>query len=181
MTSGPALALVGQVEYPYNIRSNVNVFSGLVLIGPDTDATTVDGITIGVANSTFPGHGSFEGNFIQGFRDNIVIGDNVFMMTFRNLHSLDAHRYGLNYVGTTNTGENISIFGGSMSDCINAGGTSVALYVPSTSAGPDIFLYGVSFSYNDYAFDINAGNTSFTSCHFENKTNNVMGKVKYTG
>lgn len=182
MSSGPALSLVGQALPPYNIGSNVNVLRGLVLTGPDTDATLVDGIKVGGdGQAGFSGHGAIDGVLVRGFRDNLVIDDNFFIAVFRNFHSMYAHRYGLHYTGDVNTGESINFEGGGFLDCQNAGGTAIGVYVPSAAAGPDLFFRGTSFSYDDVAFDVQCGAANFVSCHFENETENPMGRVHYVG
>lgn len=183
MTSGVAIKFSGQTAIPYNIGSSANAVRGLVLYGPDSDATTVDGVQFGgPANpGDFTGHGSVYDALIYGFRDNIVIDDNYFIAGFRNVHSMFAHRYGLHYSGNTNTGESINFDGGGFLDCENAGGTAIGVYVPSAAAGPDLFFKGTSFSYNNIAFDVQCGTLNLISPHFENKTNNPMGKIKYVG
>lgn len=183
MSSGTALTLTGQTVLPYNIGSSANELRGLVLYGPDTDAGAVDGLKLGGAANPgdFSGHGSITDCLVHGFRDNLVIDDNYFIAGFRNFHSMFAHRYGLHYSGDTNTGEAINFDGGGFLDCENAGGTAIGVYVPSAAAGPDLFFKGTSFSYNNVAFDVQCGTLNLLSPHFENKTNNPMGKLKYVG
>lgn len=182
MSSGTALTLTGQSVLPYNVESNTTLLHGLVLYGPNTDAGVVDGIKLGgIDEPGFSGHGSIDGVFIHGFRDNLVIDDNFFISQFRNLHSMFAHRYGLNYIGDTNTGESIVFFGGGFLDCENVADTAVGVYVPSAAAGPDLAFFGTSFSYCDVAFDVQCGVSSFVCCHFENETENPMGKIHYVG
>lgn len=183
MTSGVALTLTGQGVQPYNVGSNANSLRGLVLYGPNTDEGLVDGIQVGGPDDPlgFSGHGTIEGVLVHGFRDNLIIDDNFFIGLFSNFHSMFAHRYGMHYTGNSNTGESIVFQGGGFLDCENAGGTAIGVYVPSSAAGPDLLFRGTSFSYCDVAFDVQCGASNFLSCHFENETENPMGKVHYVG
>ncbi len=181
MTSGSALSLIGQGVVPYNIGSNVNAIRGLLLNLPNSDATAVDGISIGGVDSTFPGHGSIENVCVRGGRDGLVLGNNFFISKFDHLFLYGQHRYGIDYVGTTNTGESINFFGGGVLDTRNALGNAVGLYVSSAAAGPDLSFYGTSFSYGDIAFDVQCGATAFMACHFESETENPVGRINYVG
>ncbi len=172
MTSGTALTFTGQDVQPYNQHSNANTISNFRLLGPANAALPVDGLVIGV-DSTVPGHSAFADFLVKDFRDNLIIGNNVYILQFRNAFLKEGTRYGLNYSGSSNTGESINFFGGSISDTQNASGTGTGVYVPSSAAGPDLFFWGTSFSYDDVAFDISTGQAMFKSCHFEAKKSNA--------
>lgn len=158
MTSGPALYLTGLASHE-GIYNEVTKFH---LMGPNSAATTIDGIYLG--DATFGAdNGTLSHMIISGFRDQVVFGNNTWLTNFRKVDfTLFQRRAIVMPSGTTNTGENFTF-----TDCVIAGGGTSAqagLFVQNGMAT----LYGCSYDYSNCpAILIESGAVNVFGGHFE--------------
>lgn len=150
MSNGTAILINPPID-PYGPYSALRdcICNGMI-IGPDIDATTVDGIkidavSIGIGALTGL---SFRNLTIEGFRDNLISDRRAYINHLWNVNLIGAHRYNLNYPCSSYAGENLSMFGGRIADAHNASNTACGIYIPSGSNG-QLHLFGVSIDYND--------------------------------
>ena len=185
MTSGYAVVPSTRTTVPYNRQANaVPAMRQAKLIGPSDDSTTVDCFGLGSEIDT-NGRGCarvlFDNISIDGFRDALYLGDDVYLLEFHNLHAIGFKRYGINAVCGTNSGERISFFGGGFFDGQNVAESVKAIHMPATGGG-DLNFNGSSFSYNDQIFDVRSGTLTLNGCHQEtNRYANPFGHIENSG
>jgi hypothetical protein len=175
--STPALTITGNNDSASGYYSHVAAkytLSGFRMNGPNTDASTVDGILL-----TDPGVGvdgvNLDRIFVSGFRDNITFGNNTWSTQFRSVYVGGAHRYNVNLTSGTNAGECQSWYGGAMAGAHNLAGTAINLYAPLAGGGVDFKMFGGSLDYSDQEFDLNTGNIQLIGVHIENNKQTPFG------
>lgn len=161
-------------RYMYGTLSNS--ISNFILVGLDDETKLLDGIDI---SNTSPIVLRNVG--ITGFYNNLTLGNDFYISGFDNLISINSKNAGVLYYGSSNTGESIKFFGGSISDSKNTARTAVGLLVPATAGGPDLVFFNTSMSYSNISADIQCGVVSLFHPHLENNNNNPHIKVSYTG
>ena len=175
LSSGYAVRFVPSAS---DTNNAVYPMANIKVIGPDTDGTTVDGVYIGrTGASGNTAAVTFDNLDIDGFRDNLVLGNYTWANKFRNIRIHDFHRYGINAALATSAGEMMTFFGGVIYDGENSGSTAIGLYAPSGSNG-DFALYGIAFDYNDQDFYIIDGSYLFSGCHFEDDNSDIIGAIE---
>lgn len=166
MTSGTALTVIGQAGttgVTNGLNGTAHQLAGLTLLGPDTDAGTVDGVLL--SDTSGAAMVAFRGMRVRGFRDNLKFGDNVWLTKFHDCAFSNAHRYGIDLTPGTNAGENISFYGCVINNTHNASDTGIGL---RTSGNPDGYLYGCSLDYNDIEIHHTGGKLALAGGHIEN-------------
>lgn len=181
LTSGAALTVTGNGNSGVTDGPHLpirQVISGLQLVGPNTDTTTVDGIL-----ETDPGEGLDQGAIahvaVSGFRDGITFGTNVWSMDHQKVYVEKCHRYGLNLTFGTNSGESVTFTGVTVSGCSNASKTAAAVYTPSVS-GADVRFFGGSLDYNNLEGLLQGGSVAFFAVHFEDNNSGPMFQYSST-
>lgn len=147
-----------------------NWVEGVRILGPLSEARTLDGVFIGRLSGAPSGNVAgfaFRNVAVRGFRDNWVFGDQSWLFGFFQCASLAAWRRGYNIDAATNAGENYNFHGGVVADCRNAGGTAVGLYLSQAGAA-DVHCHGMSFDYDNVEVDVQSGTLSLHGCHLEN-------------
>jgi hypothetical protein len=182
MTSGFAVVLTGK-PYTASNRGNLGPMN-LTVCGPfgyyrgygsppstaRLSGNTLDGVNI--VGTPVQVSDVELGISVDGFRDNIVFsGPNVYLLKFKTPQNGRFWRRGWSYIATTNSGENISIFGGSTFNGVADDGSATAFYSANTGNG-EFFAFGHSLDYCDSFGMLNAGSFTFTGCHLEN--NNAL-------
>jgi hypothetical protein len=182
MTSGTALTVVGLGTRNYldwEFLSEIHVASGFQMRGPEADTTTVDGILI-TTDTSKASHINFEGLYVKGFRDGVVLGNNTWCVNFHRCMINGARRRGISAIGTTNTGENFNFHGCTIANVKNGSGTGVGVYTSVDCQFLGINMFGTSLDYCDYLADVNAGTLSLQGCHLEDNTSTAMITLSYT-
>lgn len=170
LASNAVALTINPATDPYGDHAmTLTVLQNGTITGLDTDAVAADGIKIDRASA---GVGVLSGMvfrnlIVQGFRDNIYYGDGAYINHFHNVNSIRARRYGLNYPAQVYAGENLSWFGGRISDCSNASGTGRGVYMPSGGKN-ELHLFGTSLDYNDINADIRSGRLKVFGGNIEN-------------
>jgi hypothetical protein len=162
-----------------NKRRLLHVMQNVIVKGKNTTTTTTDGLFFGRPTDILTGvtaHFVCSNIEIDGFRDNVIIGNQSYLMTFNNLISIHYARYPINFQTVTNAGENIRFFGGTISNGL-VGSDGVFC---DTNINPDVYFHSTSFDYSEKLFLIKGGHWNFYGCHFENNNNNPMIKAIYT-
>jgi hypothetical protein len=162
-----------------NKRRLLNVLENVIIKGKNTTTTTTDGLFFGRPIDITTGvtaHFVCSNIEVDGFRDNIVIGSQSYLMTFNNLISIHHARYPINFQTITNAGENIRFFGGTISNGLLG---SEGIFC-DTNINPDVYFHSTSFDYSERLFLIKGGHWNFYGCHLENNNNNPMMRVIYT-
>lgn len=165
-TSGPALTVTGAAGgsgYSVSLTGTQHEMESLTLLGPDTDATTVDGIYF--ADSSAVSMVTTRKVRVTGFRDNLSFGSNTWLTKFYDCTFSKAHRRGINLTPGTNAGENVSFFGCLVNNCHAATNDAVGVY---SSGNPDAYFHGCSFDYNDIEFNHTGGKITVHGGHIEN-------------
>lgn len=183
LASGYAISVGGQTaissgQYPGVVR-------GLTLVQPLTSghanpALLVDGISFD-QNSGQSSDMAWYDLKVIGFRDGVCFnGPNTYLNYFYNAKIGNCWRRGLATYAATNSGENISFFGGSVFNCVNTSFNAVAVYTdPACVNGWEWNFHGFSLDYCDILAINNAGHLRFTNCHLENNNNNAMIQMVY--
>lgn len=183
-TSGFALTVTGQAskddngDTGYGFLQTIHKLEGLRIVGPDVDATVVDGIKF--TDTSNGSHVRVAGLDVFGFRDALYYDVNTWCIALHDCMIQHFHRYGANVNATTNAGENYSFYATTFSAGRNAGGSAVAFYT-SPDANADCYFYGCSFDYNDTEFSHNSGIITLSGCHLENNAPRPMVKLSFTG
>lgn len=181
MASGYAITVrgVGTLGNAYNHRA-LNTFKGIRILGPDTDATTVDGFlfqeSVGNNLDSVP----IQNCNIFGFRDQVVFGDNVWSIKFDNVNFQHWHRYACDFQCTNNAGEQFTFQHCRWANGTNTGGTATAINTNLTAKFLDIAVFGGSMDYNNIDIEHRSGTLSFFGTHFENSNTTPMGFLSYT-
>ncbi|MCK6958252.1 hypothetical protein L8Q53_07770 [Enterobacter kobei] len=139
---------------------------------PDETFTT-NGLVIGESTSSQTSDLNVINLIVRGFQSCITVtGPNSYLLQFTNLHCGVAWFRGFAWTASSNSGENIQFFGGSIYNCINTAGTSQGIYIAPTSSSVELTFNGTSFDYNDVDVSQNLGNVMLNDCHMENNNNN---------
>ena len=118
---------------------------------------------------------------ITGFRDCLNFkGQSTYLLTFFNAQIGVANRRGVVYSATTDSGENIKFFGGSVFNCVNPTSTGTGVYNTPESSTLDLTLDGLSLDYCNVSVEMNQSKFTFNNCHFENNNNNPHIKMNST-
>ena len=140
-----------------------------------------DGIVFGAANSSQVSDLSIYGLSVYGFRDDLVFnGPSVYLLRFFGPRIGGAHRRGIAWQASVNSGENIQFFGGSVYNCINSTLTALAVYHSAESTGLEMTFNGTSFDYNDQDLQQLHSTFRFNECHLENNNNQPKITIKNT-
>lgn len=186
MTTGAAVTVRGRSGYKagdaerssgLEFMTTLHSATGFKVTGSLNQSYTADGFVISdPLNISFI---SFEHVFVQGFRDQFVLQDKSWCITWTKCFLRQACRHALNIEAVIDAGENYNFFGGAIADVRNAAGDASAVYsTPGSNA--DIYFHSTSFDYNDYAFDYNSGVIGFHGCHIEGNREIPFGKVSHT-
>lgn len=139
---------------------------------PDETFTT-NGLVIGESTSSQTSDLNIVNLTVRGFQSCITVaGPNSYLLQFTNLHCGVAWFRGFAWTASSNSGENIQFFGGSIYNCINTAGTAQGVYVAPTASSVELIFNGASFDYNDVDVSQNLGNITLNDCHMENNNNN---------
>jgi len=184
MASGYALSVYQDQHSPvYGSYAPALPIENLILVGPNTAATAVDGIFMGGTNSVGSvATQTLRNIVITGFRDGLAFGSYCYINAFLSLAIIGNFRTGINFVGSTAEGECMNFHGCSISDnnsTTGIGGTCVAINMPNgIGGGLEVMLHGCSVDYNDIAFNVQNGVLAFMGCHIEdNHSSNVLGTI----
>lgn len=162
---------------------NLNV-EGRVLSGTTTtpdESFLSDGIVFGSGGSSQVSDLSIYGLSVYGFRDAMIFnGPSVYLLRFFGARIGGAHRRGISWQASVDSGENIQFFGGSIYNCINNNLTGLALYHTANSTGLEMAFNGVSFDYNDMVLQQIHSTFRFDKCHFENNNNQPKITIQNT-
>lgn len=186
MTTGTAITVRGRSGYkPGDADRNSSLefittlhsASGFKVTGSLDQSYTADGFVI--SDPLNISYVSFEDIFVQGFRDQFVLQDKTWCITWTKCFLRHAFRHALNIEAVVDAGENYNFFGGGIADVRCKAGDASAIYsTPGSNA--DIYFHSTSFDYNDYAFDYNSGVIGFYGCHLEGSREIPFGKLSYT-
>lgn len=186
MTAGTAITVRGRSGYkPGDADRNSSLefittlhsASGFKVTGSLDQSYTADGFVI--SDPLNISYVSFEDIFVQGFRDQFVLQDKTWCITWTKCFLRQAFRHALNIEAVVDAGENFNFFGGGIADVRSKSGDASAIYsTPGSNA--DIYFHSTSFDYNDYAFDYNSGVIGFYGCHIEGSREIPFGKLSYT-
>lgn len=177
LTSGVALTITGD-----NGDSSrgphlpiLHTVSGFQMVGPNTDASTVDGILF-TDTSEGIDQGTLAHVMVYGFRDGLTYGSNVWSIEHYKVGVANCHRYGINLsVAGSNSGECITFTHVSVYGCHNASNTAVAVYSPSVGNAEARFIGG-SLDYNDSEGLLQGGTITFFGTHIEDNQTGPMFK-----
>lgn len=187
MTSGYAIKILPTASGVDSLawRNSLSpVLKNIFILGPNSEATTTDGIYIGDPMSPSQignvSQAHLSGVWVWGFRDDIYIDHQTWCIHFIKCAIGKAWRYGMNIQANTNAGENYGFYGCTIYDCVNEAHTSIGIYVDYT-ANADVFFHGCSFDYCDFLLSVNSGSATLHGCHLENNNNNPQIVVTSTG
>lgn len=147
---------------------------------PDETFTT-NGLVIGESTSSQTSDLNIVNLTVRGFQSCITVtGPNSYLLQFTNLHCGVAWFRGVAWTASSNSGENIQFFGGSIYNCISTAGTSQGVYIAPTASSVELTFNGTSFDYNDVDVSQNLGNVTLNDCHMENNNNNPKISISNT-
>lgn len=147
---------------------------------PDETFTT-NGLVIGESTSSQTSDLNIVNLTVRGFQSSITVtGPNSYLLQFTNLHCGVAWFRGFAWTASSNSGENIQFFGGSIYNCINTAGTAQGVYIAPTASSVELTFNGTSFDYNDVDVSQNLGNVTLNECHMENNNNNPKISISNT-
>jgi len=185
MSSGFAVTVKGIPAYNSGSELEINL-AGPYSIEygfakpPAVVSGTLDGICFGDPDQASQVTGVKIKMWVEGFRRNAFFGPkSVYLLHFDKPHNGKAWQYAWDFECPTDSGENISIYGGVTFNCLNAAGTAENLHV-GDSQYTDLYFKHHSFDYSDIVFNIMTGIVNFDHCHFENNSNNPYGYLTYT-
>ena len=176
LTSGYAIRMTGTVA----ANTMGGCIRGLTMRVTPLSTGSLIGLAIGdVAGSV--NCVAFYDLELSGFDTNLAfIAGNVFIVQFYRPIILNASTRGISWQAPTNAGENISFYGGSLSNSSNSTNNALALYIDAASSAPDMHFFGTSWSYNDLNGEVNTGTVELYGCHQENSMNSPMWLIKNT-
>lgn len=147
---------------------------------PDETFTT-NGLVIGESTSSQTSDLNIVNLTVRGFQSCITVtGPNSYLLQFTNLHCGVAWFRGFAWTASSNSGENIQFFGGTIYNCISTAGTSQGVYIAPTASSVELTFNGTSFDYNDVDVSQNLGNVTLNECHMENNNNNPKISISNT-
>lgn len=177
ITSGYAVTVGGPDSASSGVfEGNIH---GLVLLraltsGHANTSSNVDGIGFGASNPNTAAGVNFFGLKVFGFRDNVSFtGPNTYILRFFGTQIAQCWRRNLAAYATSNSGENISFFGGVIANANNTSFNGMGVYIDPSTTGIELNFHGVSFDYNDISMQMNGGFIRCFGCHFENNNNNA--------
>lgn len=139
---------------------------------PDTTFAT-NGLAIGELGSAQVSDLNFSGLAVRGFQSSLVIsGPSAYLLKFFGCDIGVAWFRGISYTASSDSGENIQFFGGSIYNCVNAGASAQGVYISPSASAVELVFNGVSFDYNDYDLSQSHSNVTINDCHQENNNNN---------
>lgn len=139
---------------------------------PDETFTT-SGLVIGSSTSSQVSDLSFVNLIVRGFQYSLTVaGPSAYLLRFYNCQIGVAWARGFSWTASSNSGENIQFFGGSIYNCINTSGTAQGIYIAPTASSVELCFNGLSLDYNDVDLSQSQSNVTFSNCHFENNNNN---------
>lgn len=139
---------------------------------PDTTFAT-NGLAIGELGSAQVSDLNFSGLAVRGFQSSLVIaGPSAYLLKFSGCDIGAAWFRGISYTASSDSGENIQFFGGSIYDCVNTGGSAQGVYISPSASAVELTFNGVSFDYNDVDLSQSHSNVTINDCHQENNNNN---------
>ncbi|HCM5779794.1 TPA: hypothetical protein N3O60_005652, partial [Klebsiella variicola subsp. variicola] len=110
---------------------------------------------------------------VRGFQSSLVIaGPSAYLLKFSGCDIGAAWFRGISYTASSDSGENIQFFGGSIYDCVNTGGSAQGVYISPSASAVELTFNGVSFDYNDVDLSQSHSNVTINDCHQENNNNN---------
>lgn len=147
------------------------------ILGPNDSTNNTDGIFIGCPDDLTgdTAHETINNIIIDGFRDNLILGNQTWCNSFYNVKNIHFWRNAINFNTVINAGENIQFYGGVIS---NGRTGAVAVYT-GQNINPDVSFHSTSFDYCDAFFNVSGGHYSLFGCHQENNTNNPMIKITF--
>ena len=147
---------------------------------PDSTFTS-DGLFVGSSTSTQTSDLGIKNLKVVGFRDAVVVnGPSSYLLQFYSPKIGASWRRGFSWLASSDSGENVQFFGGSIFNCINENLTGSALYHSAASTGLDITFNGVSFDYNDTLLAQLHSTFRFNNCHIENNNNQPFITIQNT-
>ena len=183
ISAGTVLTVNAAGGAPYGEYATSLPIENFTLLGDTTAGNTATMMSI-AGGGTFAGevsYGVLRHFSINGGSVGIQIGANVYILWIEDVRIKNQTATGLLCSMGVNSGENISIRGGSISNVSNAGNTGVAVSLPATAGDLGLRLFGVSLDYCDQAFDILGGQVFCDQCYIEtNLTANPIGTVALT-
>lgn len=139
---------------------------------PDTTFAT-NGLAIGELGSAQVSDLNISGLAVRGFQSSLVIaGPSAYLLKFSGCDIGAAWFRGISYTASSDSGENIQFFGGSIYDCVNDGASAQGVYLSPSASAVELVFNGVSFDYNDYDLSQSHSNVTINDCHQENNNNN---------
>ncbi len=148
------------------------------IIKESNESSDVDGVYLGLPSGMAAGstaHVDFDTLTIEGFRDDLVIGDQTWDNSFYGCKIAASWQYGV-YVNTiTNAGENIHFWGGVIYNCHKSDDSAYGLCI-ETASNPDIYFHSTSFDFNDCNYLQHDGHLVFAGAHFEDDNTGPMGR-----
>lgn len=176
MATGYAITVTGQGSRSNSLGFNQSLheMAGLKILGPDTDATTVDCFYL---NDTANGsHVNFDRLFVFGFRDQWYLDTNLWCVRWSRSIFGHAHRRIFAIYAVANSGENFQLHGCTLYSSTNAAGTATAIYTDA-AGNADTHLVMCSLDYNNVEIDHNSGSLDLVSCHLEDRSTGPMVKL----
>lgn len=139
---------------------------------PDTTFAT-NGLAIGELGSAQVSDLNISGMSVRGFQSSLIIaGPSAYLLKFSGCDIGVAWFRGISYTASSDSGENIQFFGGSIYNCVNAGASAQGVYISPSASAVELVFNGVSFDYNDYDLSQSHSNVTINDCHQENNNNN---------
>lgn len=145
---------------------------GFKLVGPDTDATAMDGLLFTDAGIGID-YPTVRHLQIVGFRDGVTYGDNTWSQSLERCTIAKCHRYGVNLQCGVVSGECMTFDHTSIFGCHNTAGNAVAVYCPPLSHA-EFRMIGGSLDYNDIEGVLLGGAVAFDKVHIEDNSTGPM-------
>lgn len=178
LSSGYAIVLNSNTHQ--HETSTLTALKGLRLQGSLQSETITDGIYLHVAevSGNHLDQLTFENVLVDGFRYQMVFGDNIWCFKGYNLVLGHAQKEIIRYEGNYNTGENISFYGCTLYSSSNAENNATAVHILEDAGYIDLRFFGCSFDYNDLDFNLERGRTHLIGCYIENENLSPFAKVR---
>lgn len=186
LTAGFAVVFAGGGGNTYAQRS---VIRNLRIHGPQfnengtysySSASNTDGLSLN-GNVQQIDDTSIDGLAVLGFRKNIEFtGQNVYLIQILNIRCAAAWMAGISINIGANSGEKISIRGGSIFNCITSTNSGCAIQEVSNGGYEyDLYLHDISIDYCDTDFQLFNGRVYLYGCHCESNTANPNITMTY--
>lgn len=139
---------------------------------PDTTFAT-NGLAIGELGSAQVSDLNISGMSVRGFQSSLIIaGPSAYLLKFSGCDIGVAWFRGISYTASSDSGENIQFFGGSIYNCVNTEGNAQGIYISPSASAVELVFNGVSMDYNDVDLSQSHSNVTINDCHQENNNNN---------